>query len=152
MGEPRWLDATERDAWKHLSLMQLQLTARLGHELAADGLSYQDYLVLATLSDRPEGRMRVVELGRELGWEKSRASHHISRMAERGLVGKERCPTDQRGAFVVLTAEGERVIGAAAPAHVDAVRRHFIDLLTPEQVAVVDSIARTVLDGLSATD
>lgn len=145
----RWLSDDERSAWRNLSLMQLQLTALLGRELAASGLSYQDYLVLAVLSDRPESRERLVELGREIGWEKSRVSHHVSRMEKRGLVAKVRCPSDQRGWFVTITDTGRRAIETAAPGHVAAVRRNFIDLLSTDQIAALDGIARTVLDHLA---
>lgn len=146
--EPRWLTEAENDAWRNLSLMQLQLGAFLSRELAGDGLSYQDYLVLADLSDRPDNQARLHELGHQLGWEKSRVSHHITRMQKRGLVDKTRCPTDQRGWNVTLTDQGHTVITKAAPAHVEAVRRHFIDLLTPDQIRTLDDVARTVLDHL----
>lgn len=150
MPEPRWLNDQERTAWRNLSLMHLQLNAVLGRELGSDGLSLPDYLVLADLSDRADGRARLVELGRDLGWEKSRISHHITRMAARGLVAREPCPSDQRGWFVAMTPAGRAAIAAAAPGHVAAVRRHFVDLLTPEQLATVDAVARTVLDHLPA--
>lgn len=146
--EPRWLTEAENDAWRNLSLMQLQLGALLSRELASDGLSYPDYLVLADLSDRSDNQARLHELGRKLGWEKSRVSHHINRMQKRGLVEKERCPTDQRGWNVTLTDEGRAAIARAAPAHVEAVRHHFIDLLTPNQIQTIDTIARTVLQHL----
>jgi DNA-binding MarR family transcriptional regulator len=145
----RWLTDDERRAWRNFSLMQLQLFALLGRELAADGLSFSDYLVLANLSDRDEGRARPVELGRELGWEKSRVSHHLSRMERRGLVERVPCPTDQRGWFVSMTDDGRAAITAAAPDHVEIVRRHFVDLLSPEQLRALDEIATTVLDHLS---
>jgi len=148
--KPLWLSARQREAWRNLALMQLQLQAQLSRELSLHGLSYQDYLVLASLSERDDGRERIVELGRELGWEKSRASHHISRMCERGLVEKQRCPTDQRGLFVNLTPEGRRAIAAAAPGHVASVRRHFIDLLSDRQLATMNAAAVTVLDHLAA--
>lgn len=150
MGDVRWLDPDEREAWRNLQLMQFQLTATLSHELAeTSGLSYQDYLVLAALTDRPQGRMRAFELGRELGWEKSRLSHHISRMVERGLVTREKCDTDQRGAFVVVTRQGRKAIEAAAPGHVAGVRRHFIDHVTPTQLRTLSTVARTVLGKLA---
>jgi len=144
----RWLTEEERRAWRNFSLMQLQLFALLGHELSASGLSYPDYLVLANLSDRDECQARMVELGHDLGWEKSRVSHHISRMERRGLVERARCPTDQRGFFVTMTDTGMAAIEAAAPGHVAVVRRHFVDLLTPEQLDTLDTIARTVLEHL----
>ena len=148
----RWLDDDEREAWRNLQLMHLQLTGLLGRELSADGLSYPDYLVLAGLSDAPDGRARPSELGVTLGWEKSRLSHHVRRMEQRGLVERVACPTDHRGSFVAFTDAGRRAIEAAAPGHVEVVRRHFIDLLTPEQLATLDEIARTVLDHLPGDD
>jgi DNA-binding MarR family transcriptional regulator len=147
MARTRWLTADEGRAWRNLSLMQLQLFALLGREMS-EGLSYQDYLVLADLSDRPDGQARLNELGRRLGWEKSRISHHVTRMEQRGLVERVKCPTDQRGWFVAATDAGREAIRQAAPAHVHLVRRHFIDLLTPEQLATLDDIAQTVLDHL----
>jgi len=147
--ETKWLMDEERETWRSFMLMHLQLSAQLSRDLAPAGLSYQDYLVMASLSDRPDTRMRIVELGGELGWEKSRISHHISRMCGRGLVRKERCPTDQRGMFVVLTSEGRRVITDAAPAHVESVRRYVIDVLTREQLAGMGVVALAVLEALS---
>src|SRR5687768_10084976 len=116
-----WLDEREERAWRALQLMQMQLEAELARQLAADSdLSYPDYLVLVELTDRSDGRMRLFELGRELGWEKSRLSHHIARMTDRGLVKKERCESDRRGSFVVITKRGRKSIEAAAPGHVGA--------------------------------
>ena len=146
----KWLSAEQLRAWKGLSLMQLQLQARLGRRLAEHGLSYQDYLVLATLSDQPDGRRRVVELSDELGWEKSRLSHHITRMCERGLVNKVPCPSDQRGIFVILTDEGRSTLSLAAPDHVDDVQRYFFRHLSTSQVVTLARIADTVLENLAA--
>jgi DNA-binding MarR family transcriptional regulator len=148
-----WLDETELEAWRGLLLMHLQLTATLSRELAgATGLSYQDYLVLAALTDRPDGRMRAFELGRELGWEKSRLSHHISRMVERSLVRRERCPTDQRGAFVVVSAQGRKAIEAAAPGHVAGVREHFVDHVSRSELKTLAAVAQRVRAALADDD
>ncbi|MDQ3944873.1 MAG: MarR family transcriptional regulator [Actinomycetota bacterium] len=150
MDQVRWLDEREERAWRALQVMQMQLTAQLARELAAtSGLSYPDYVVLVALTDRPDGRMRIFELGRQLGWEKSRVSHHIARMADRGLVTKERCGDDRRGAFVVVTEPGRKAIEAAAPGHVAAVRRLVIDRLTPRQLDTIGAAARTVLAALT---
>ncbi len=150
MDQVRWLDEREERAWRALQVMQMQLTAQLARELAAtSGLSYPDYVVLVALTDRPDGRMRIFELGRQLGWEKSRVSHHIARMADRGLVTKERCGDDRRGAFVVVTEPGRKAIEAAAPGHVGAVRRLVIDRLTPCQLDTIGAAARTVLAALT---
>jgi DNA-binding MarR family transcriptional regulator len=141
----RWLTEEENKAWKGLTLMQFQLFALLGRELADTGLSFQDYVVLAELSDRPDNRARLNELGRQLGWEKSRISHQVSRMEQRGLVEKVRCDTDQRGWFIGMTAEGHAAISSAAPHHVATVRRCFVDLLTAQELRVLESITSKVL-------
>ena len=69
-------------------------------------------------------------------------------MATRGLVTKEKCDSDRRGAFVVVTRRGRNEIEAAAPGHLDTVRRLFIDRLTPQQLDAVGAAAETVLAGL----
>ncbi|HZB42424.1 MAG TPA: MarR family winged helix-turn-helix transcriptional regulator [Ilumatobacter sp.] len=142
----RWLDAREARAWRGLQMMQMRLDGELARLLALEsGLSYQDYTVLVALTDQPEGRMRAFELGAVLGWEKSRLSHHVQRMAERGLVRKEKCASDRRGSFVSVTAAGRKEIEAAAPGHVAAVRQLFVDRLTGDQLDAIADVAETVL-------
>ena len=145
----RWLDEREARAWRALQHMKMRLEGELARQLASEsGLSYPDYLVLIALTDRPDGRMRLFELVRGLGWEKSRLSHQVARMAGRGLVDKQRCESDRRGAHVVVTALGRREIEAAAPGHVAAVRRLFVDRLTPAQLDAVGDVAEVVLAAL----
>jgi DNA-binding MarR family transcriptional regulator len=79
----------------------------------------------------------MFQLLEELRWEQSRLSHHVARMELRGLVGREACTTDKRGAFVVLTVAGRDAIDRAAPGHVDTVRRLVFDGLSEEQVATL---------------
>lgn len=149
MDEVRWLDEREARAWRSLQFMQMRLEGALAHQLAIDsGLSYPDYVVLVAMTDRPDGRMRLFELAEALGWEKSRLSHHVARMVERGLLRKEKCEADRRGAYVVITDAGLREIASAAPGHVDAVRRLFVDRLTPSQLEVIGDAAEAVLAGL----
>ena len=91
MKKVRWLDEREERAWRALQFMTMRLDARLASELAAvSDLSYSDYTVLVALTDRPDGRMRLFELAATLGWEKSRVSHQIARMVDRGLVAKDK--------------------------------------------------------------
>jgi DNA-binding MarR family transcriptional regulator len=150
MDDVRWLDEREARAWRGFQAVQHRLNAALARQLADDSdLSYSDYTVLVVLTDQPDGRLRAFELGAELGWEKSRVSHHVSRMADRGLVRREKCPTDHRGAFVVVTDLGRSSIERAAPGHVDAVRHWFIDRLTAEQL---DALAEICAVGLHALD
>jgi DNA-binding MarR family transcriptional regulator len=151
--EPRWLDEREQRAWRGYLAMQAQLQARLHRRLQADsGLSYADFDVLVALTDRGDDRVRVLELAEALQWEKSRLSHHLSRMQKRGLVEREECADDARGAFVVLTAEGRRAIEGAAPAHIEAVRELMFDALDTDQVDALAGIADTVLGRIRAAD
>jgi DNA-binding MarR family transcriptional regulator len=148
---PRWLDEREARAWRGYTRMRVQLEARLARELARhSGLSDPDYSVLVNLSEAPEGRLRAFELGRALQWEKSRLSHHLKRMGKRGLVAREDCESDARGSFVVITPAGRAAIEAAAPAHVDDVRRHLIDLLSDDQLDALADISEAVLANLAA--
>jgi DNA-binding MarR family transcriptional regulator len=148
MAKVRWLSESEERAWRALQFMQMRLEAELARQLTAEsGLSYPDYVVLVTLTDHPDGRLRLFELGATLGWEKSRLSHHVARMTGRGLVEKEPCDDDRRGAYVKVTARGRKEIEAAAPGHVDAVRRLFVDQLTARQLAALGEAAEAVLAG-----
>jgi DNA-binding MarR family transcriptional regulator len=153
MASVRWLDEREARAWRALQLMQMRLTGRLAADVASTSdLSYADYVVLVALSDRDDGRARVFELAETLGWEKSRVSHQIARMTDRGLVRKERCDDDRRGAYVVATKTGRKAIDVAARHHVTAVRRLFVDRLTNDELDVVASVAEKVLEVLDAED
>ena len=149
MTAPQWLDEREEQAWRALQFMQMRLEGALARRLAAESdLSYPDYLVLVALTDSPDGRLRSFELAAVLGWEKSRLSHHVARMVGRGLVEKEPCDDDRRGAFVAVTRQGRSAITAAAPGHVDAVRRLFLDHVTAEQLDAIAAAANAVLQVL----
>jgi len=153
MAEPRWLSDREERAWRALQFMQLRLEGALARQLAAEsGLSYPDYLVLVALTDRDDGRLRMFELASVLGWEKSRLSHHISRMVDRGLVAREHCESDRRGAYVVVTKQGRGEIKGAAPGHVATVRRLFIDPLAPSQLDAIADAASTVLAAFASEE
>ncbi|GAA3491980.1 MarR family winged helix-turn-helix transcriptional regulator [Streptomyces cremeus] len=149
--EPRWLTDAEQRTWQAYRRMQLLLGAQVSRDLNADsGLSDADYDVLSHLGLSDRNRCRISELADRMLWSRSRLSHHLTRMQQRGLVAREGCASDARCAEVVLTADGLRTLEAAAPPHVDSVRRNFIDLLTPEQQAVFAEIGEVVVRHLSA--
>ena len=153
MTTTRWLDETEAEAWRGLLRLNSLLMAELNRELQRDsGLSGPDYDVLVILSEADPQRLRMHELGAQLLWEKSRLSHHITRMERRGLVRREDCDSDARGAFVAITPEGLQTIREAAPAHVANVRRHVFDHLSREQVETLAQITGTLVDQLSAAE
>jgi len=153
VGTPRWLDEDEQRAWRAFQVMQARLNGQLARDMSARSeLSYQDYVVLVALTAQPDGRLRVSRLGHELGWETSRISHQVSRMAERGLVEKGKCGEDGRGAVVEVSALGRARIEAAAPSHVDAVRRLFVDRLTRAQLEGLASLSRIVLAAVAGEE
>ena len=145
----RWLDEREQRTWRSFLTASHRLDAHLARCMQATAdISMADFAVLVPLSEAPEGRLRAFGLGRELQWEKSRLSHHLTRMERRGLVAREDCGTDRRGAFVVLTAAGRRALEAAAPPHVEAVRAAVFDRLTPEQVERLGEVCDVLVAGL----
>lgn len=153
MAQPRWLDESEARAWRGYRRLRTLLDLEIARDLARDsGLSDPDYDVLSNLSETERRRLRLTELAGHMRWSPSRTSHHIARMEQRGLVRREDTPDDGRGALVVLTEAGWKAIEAAAPLHVESVRRHLIDLLSPEQLAVLGDIAETVIAHLGAAE
>jgi DNA-binding MarR family transcriptional regulator len=148
----RWLTDDEQRAWRGLLRMTSQLNARLNRQLQDEaGISLADYDVLVVLSEAPQARRRVFELADALAWEQSRVSHQLARMQRRGLVAREECPADARGAFVVLTETGRAAIERAAPAHVDMVRQLVFDGLSHDQLAALTAVSSSVLDRLQVT-
>src|SRR3954464_402150 len=149
----QWLTDDQQRAWRGLVQMTSRLDARLNRELQqSSGLSLADYDVLVLLTEAPDGRLRMFQLLEGLQWEQSRLSHHIARMQRRGLVAREECTTDKRGAFVVLTDAGRDAIEKAAPRHVALVRQLVFDGLSTEQVATLESFVRRVLARLDGPD
>lgn len=153
MTEARWLDDRQQCAWRAYLRMRGQLEARLNRQLQEDcDLSLADYGVLARLSESPDGYLRPFELARDLQWEQSRLSHHLSRMQRRGLVERRECAEDGRGALVGITGAGRQAVSSAAPGHVEVVRRVFFGGLTDEQVTEVERFAAGVLARLDAEE
>jgi DNA-binding MarR family transcriptional regulator len=144
-----WLTDEQQRVWRRWLAVHDQLPAALHRELQADSdLSLQDFDVLVKLTDAVEGRVRVSELATALHWERSRLSHHVKRMQGRGLVRREECADDGRGAFVVLTAAGRAAIERAAPGHVRTVRRLLFDALSDQELEALAAITGKVLTQL----
>lgn len=144
-----WLDEREARAWRGWLAASELLRAQMGRDLLVDsGLSEADYVVLVYLSETEEHRVRMSDLAAALRWSKSRLSHQVARMEARGLVAREGCGSDGRGAFAVLTDAGLTQLQAAAPAHVASVRSHFMDLLGPDEVETLGAITERLVEHL----
>ncbi|MCX5098174.1 MarR family transcriptional regulator [Streptomyces sp. NBC_00439] len=149
MNEPRWLDEREAAVWKQYRDLQRRLQSALDRQLARDStLSGAEYAVLVPLSESPGDVLRARELQAELGWERSRLSHQISRMESRGLVAREPCTDDARGSMVRMTPQGRDAIEAAAPQHVETVRHSFFDPLSPDEVDTLGVLLGRLLASL----
>ncbi|MEV7802326.1 MarR family transcriptional regulator [Microbispora sp. NPDC088329] len=150
MDAPLWLTPQEQRAWRaHLAAHRL-LFLQLDRELQGTGLSLNDYEILVNLSESPGRRMRMSELADATIQSRSRLSHQISRMEAAGLVIRQDCEDDRRGTFAVLTDQGWEKIQRVAPDHVASVRRHFIDLMTSEQLSALEQIYAPIVDHLQA--
>lgn len=149
--EPRWLDEGEQRAWRsYLSATQL-LFDQLDRELQRDcGIPHGYYEILVRLSETPGRRLRMSELAACSLSSRSRLSHAVSRLEQAGWVRRECDPSDGRGFFAVLTDDGFAALAAAAPRHVEGVRRHLLDQLTPEQVEQLRAISEAVAEHLSS--
>lgn len=145
----RWLSPEQQRAWRGFLQVSARLDARVNRQLQeAHGLSSADYAVLVPLSESEEGRLRVFEIAEGLAWEQSRLSHHLTRMEKRGLVQRQKCASDRRGAFVALTPQGRAAIESAAPTHVENVQAALFDALTEDQVRALGEISERVLANL----
>jgi DNA-binding MarR family transcriptional regulator len=144
--ETRWLDREEQKAWRawlySSSLLQDRLDRELTHET---GISHAYYEILVALSETPQRAMRMSELADRCLSSRSRLSHAVSRLEERGWVRRQVCESDGRGQLAVLTDEGFAALEAAAPVHVTGVRTHLFDQLSPQQIANLRDIGETLL-------
>jgi DNA-binding MarR family transcriptional regulator len=139
-----WLDDDEQKTWRSYLLMRRTLESHLERHLQREfGLSGSDFEILVNLSESETGRMRAFELGEATQWEKSRMSHHLSRMEKRGLIRKEACTA--RYPEIVLTEAGRAAIEACAPAHAGRVRELFVDVFGPERLATLGAAADDVI-------
>jgi DNA-binding MarR family transcriptional regulator len=139
------MTSTELAVWRLLVDTTAELRKRLGTQLQRDSnLSPADYQVLLALTEADGRRLRSSELAAMIDWERSRLSHHLGRMERRGLIRRDDCSTDSRGAEVSLTAEGADLFRGSTAPHMRAIKNHFADALTPEQFEALADILRSL--------
>lgn len=114
----------------------------------ASKLSLADYQVLLTLSEAESSRLRSSELAARVGWERSRLSHHLGRMERRGLIRREPCPDDSRGAEVVLTEAGQSAFKNGSRPHLEDVQELFVGALSERQLEAVGEAVAAVAANL----
>ncbi|GHD24515.1 MarR family winged helix-turn-helix transcriptional regulator [Nocardiopsis kunsanensis] len=149
MSDTRWLDEGEQWTWRNFLTASHLLEAQLDRQLRRDsGISHSAYSTLAALSEAPERAMTMSALAAYLRASQSRMSHSVSGLEREGLVRRFKRRGDRRTTVVEITDHGFGVLGAAAPGHVEEVRRVLFDALTPEQVSQLDGISAALLDAL----
>lgn len=142
----KWLNDKEQTLWRHTKSFHHLLDLAVERQLLRDaGLSSADYAVLVTLSECEKMAMRARDIGVDLGWDRSRVSHQVRRMENRGLVRKVACVTDGRGTIIELTEVGLEAIKNSAPKHVEQVRRIYIDLLSDEEKTILNDAYERVM-------
>ena len=144
--EPRWLSDEEQAFWRLLLAAGRTLDQVVDTALneSAD-LSSPEFAVLVTLSEAEDRRLRLREVCAELGWDRSRTSHQITRMARRGLVSTDKSPGDARGVMGCLTDRGMTHLEQAAPDHVETVRRAVFDHLAPADIPAISRFFEGIL-------
>ena len=145
----RRMTAEELAIWRALVDTTTELRRTLGARLLQESsLSPADYQVLLALSEAHGRRLRSSELAATMDWERSRLSHHLGRMERRGLIRRDDCATDSRGAEVSLTHDGARMFRGATAPHMRAIKTHFADALTPDQFEALADILQALRNHL----
>lgn len=149
--EQRWLDEDEQRAWRTLAGLFTALPAALDAQLQRDrALTHFEYGVLAALSEAPDRTLRMGCLAGLANGSLSRLSHVAGRLERKGWLTRRPDPRDGRYTLATLTAAGWDTVAAAAPGHVDAVRRVVFDGLTKAQVRQLTEIGAQVLRSVEA--
>jgi DNA-binding MarR family transcriptional regulator len=147
VAEPRWLTEIEQQAWRAWIDAARHVFASIDRQLRTDaGITDDDYEVLVRLSEQPERRLRMSELAASVTNSPSRLSQRIDRLAARGWVERVPCETDRRVSYACLTDDGFAFLEAAAPGHVEEVRRRFVDRLTPAEIETLAAILPRLVD------
>ena len=142
---PRWLEADEQATWRDYLDVMRRLMERLNRQLVDEaGMSLAEYEVLVQLSESTQRRLRMSELADLVVNSRSRLTHTVGRLEERGFVIREECRDDRRGILCVLQEEGFAALVEAAPGHVEAVRRAVFDPLDGGDVTALGVAMRKV--------
>jgi DNA-binding MarR family transcriptional regulator len=146
MTSPRWLTPAEQRAWRaYLESTKILFDALDRHLQRQSQLPHAYFEVLVRLSEAPGRALRMSELAQVTLSSRSRLSHAVARLEERGWVQRASVATDRRGQIATLTDAGLAILQAAAPGHVENVRQYVIDALTPEQLAQLTAIGETII-------
>jgi DNA-binding MarR family transcriptional regulator len=133
------LDDPRLRAWRAFLFAQAAVLRELEIALLADErLSLGEYDALAQLAAPEDRRLRMSELADRLVISRSGVTRLVDRLESQGLVRRDQCAPDGRGAYAVLTHAGLERLRTAVPTHLRHVDEHFLSLLPAEDLAVVE--------------
>ena len=145
----RWLNSRQQRDWRSFLSIAIVLPDQFSKDLQDQhDLTLSDYEILVRLSEAPDHCMRMSELAERVMSSRSRLTHQIDRMISAGLVERSLCEEDKRGFNAVLTESGYQKLVAAAPSHVESVRKHLVDVLSDEDFSTLGDISRKVFEAL----
>ncbi len=146
--QPRWLDEQEQLAWRSYLAASRAIEEAIQGQLQRDAnIPHIYYEILVRLSEAPDRMLRMSDLAERSLSSRSRLSHAVSRLEERGWITRRACPDDGRGMLASLTEQGMAAVVKIAPGHVNAVREQIFDRLTSEQVKALQEIGEAIAGG-----
>ncbi len=114
--------------------------------LADSGLSNQSFDVLIRLARTPGFRLRMSELASQTTLTPSGLTRSVDRLEQAGIVAREACPEDRRGAFAVLSPQGRALMGQVMPLHLAHIHELLDGVLTPDEEEKLSSLLRKIRD------
>lgn len=145
----RWLSADEQTAWRAYLRGSRLLEAALDKDLQSHGVQLTEYEIISMLSEAPTRRLRMSSLADLVVQSRSRLTHTAARLEKRGWVRRESCLEDRRGVELVLTASGLEAVQQMAALHVESVRRHLVDAMTPEMFAALGNAMEAIRNAIT---
>lgn len=149
---PRWLTSREQVAWRAYLRASRALEIALDDDLRAHGIGLSEYEIISMLSEAPDRQLRMSAIAGLVQQSRSRLTHTAARLEQRGWVTRLKSEDDGRGVLLVLTATGLDAVQAMAQEHVESVRRHLIDVLTPEEAEVLGRVMGRVYKEIKGVD
>ena len=150
--DSRQLDERELRAWRGMLRAHAALTKALDADLdTAHGLPLSSYEVLLYLNDAPDRRMRMRDLASSVILSRSGLTRLADRLEREGLIRRESCSSDARGAYAVLTPDGAEMLAVARTTHLAGVRSLFLQHFADDELdALGDAWDRVVPGSASA--
>jgi DNA-binding MarR family transcriptional regulator len=140
------LDAASNTAWRAFLTVHARVIELIERELAAAELPPLEwYDVLFALKEAPDHRLRLHELAQAVLLSRTNMTRLVDRLEAAGLIRRERCTSDRRGAFAVLTEEGLAMQQRMWPAYAQGITEYFACHLSDEEVSILTKAFKRVL-------